>query len=261
MKSTRLSYIPRDLTNYALDFSWRGIERHMGPSNVYTPLFFRLDRITTTSLVSINAGLLSWAACRLEAYTDEAYHARGLAEAAFAYQIDWRYVNSDADTRAPTPPSMAKSILQELSFLLWRSMDPEKYWENYYGPIAETFHLAHAVRYIIPKAHQADLSRWLNKIINRAHETSATPNMEFADRDAFDDINAWQQFIADFRGDALPPDFLDPELNYNSQLRSRLVKDFIEGVDWKYNSYLRSPEQMLQLGFEGLPYKLDKKES
>ncbi|PAU64859.1 hypothetical protein BZL42_01180 [Pseudomonas indica] len=230
----------------------------MGPIEAYTPLFEKLDGTTTSALLSITAGLLTWAAWRFKYYTTEADRCLELAEATFAYQVDWRYTDRDADvTTEEAPPSLPQLVLAELDQFLWRSINPEKYWNNYYGPISETFHTAHAVKHIIPKAHRSAFECWLKAIIARAHAVAEVPDAEFRRRDEFDDTESWLAFVAPFRGEALPPEFLDPAFDYKPQLREELIKKFIENLDWKSNRYLRSPDQMLELGFDGVPYTFE----
>src|ERR1700751_3467206 len=88
-------FIPTTVVGKQFDAVWKGARDHIGPVEQITPFIRRLAKKTTCATVSICAGVLLWGAWRLKGLTEVDYNIE-LAEAAFVYQIDWRYVDPDA---------------------------------------------------------------------------------------------------------------------------------------------------------------------
>ena len=239
-----------------MQFSWKGSGCHCGPRGSETPLLRRLDGTTICAQLALCSGLLSWAAWRLMGHTDEAQPALELAQAAFAYQVDWRYADPDAGTvhAAPdTPPAL--SALMEVTVYLWESLDKDRFWDSYYAPVMQTFHAAHVVQHIMPKAQRPAFVRWFDQVIERVQLHARAPAEPFRKQREFDSMDAWKQFVARHRGPALPPEIIDPQADYRPQDRDQWLARFLASLDWENNRYLRSPQAMRKLGFEGEPYR------
>jgi len=58
------------------------------------------------------------------------------------------------------------------------------------------------------------------------------------------------------RGPFVAREALDPDFDYKPEVARKLMADFLRGVDYTKNPYLRSPKDMLEDGFEGTPYTL-----
>jgi len=250
-------YVPVSLRQAPIDFEWRGAERHAGPVNAKTPLLNRLDNTTLCGQLTLCAGLLNWAAVRLMAHTHEAADALELAEAAFAYQIDWRYADPRAGgvrTAPDDPPAL--SALMEVAVYLWRSMDKAAYWDSYYAPVRQTFHAAHVVKHLMPAAQRPAFIHWFEQAIDRVQTHARAPEESPRARTDFATEQDWQQFIARHRGKALPQELLDTAVPYDDAQRDTLLAGFLARLQGSGNRYLRTPEAMRRLGFKGVPYQL-----
>jgi hypothetical protein len=62
----------------------------------------------------------------------------------------------------------------------------------------------------------------------------------------------------DMAGPPVPREALDPEFDFEEEMTNELLAKFLQTLDYKQNPFLRSPEQMMQKGFEGIPYTLSK---
>jgi hypothetical protein len=57
-------------------------------------------------------------------------------------------------------------------------------------------------------------------------------------------------------GPPVPRAALDPSFDYRPELARDLLANFLRSCDPGKNPYLRSPKEMLDAGFEGVPYAL-----
>jgi hypothetical protein len=59
------------------------------------------------------------------------------------------------------------------------------------------------------------------------------------------------------RGSPLPPQVLDDTADLDVLDLYAEASLFLESLDYKENRFLRSPEEMKELGFEGTPYRVN----
>lgn len=249
-------YVPATLQGAPLDFEWQGALAHIGPQSGVTPLLKKLDGLTTCGQLTLCAGLLNWAAWRLKDAADESIPALELAEAAFAHQVDWRYVDRDAGHVRPAPDEPpARSALMQASLFLWEGLSVDWFWDSYYAPISQTFHTAHIVQHLMPKAQRPALVAWLEEAIQRLQQHARAPDEPFRKQRSFPTIEEWKRFVGRHRGHPLPPDILDLRTPYDPARRTALVERFLEGLDPARNRFLRAPQAVRDLGFVGEPYR------
>jgi hypothetical protein len=248
-------FIPASITGTPLEFEWKGAREHIGPTETLTPLLKQLGSTTTCGQISMCAGILLWGAWRLKGATPIERYVE-LAEATFAYQVDWRYLNLEAEPLIPAPdqPPAVSAMTELNNFLVAAVRD---YWISYYIPVAETFHSSHVVKHILPKKAAKDFQTWLLGLAERVREIAAKPDEPFKKKKEFPTEEAWKAFLAPHRGKPLPPDILDPAATVTKENRHDLVATFLAGLDWNNNRFLRPPEEMKASGFVGTPYRLD----
>lgn len=253
MTRTPPKYIPEAIIGAPIDFPWEGRRAHAGPMQTVTKLLNRLASTTTCGQLTMCAGILEWAAWRLYGHLpiDNTLH---FCDAAFAYQVDQRYADADAgDIRKPPPGPPELAALMEISGYLWSAMGPD-FATSYFQPIPDTFHAAHVTRHITPKAHRKAFDQWLAALSDRVHAVAPKPDEEFKKKKEFASPEQHQAFLARHWGAPLPRQILDPEAIATPA--EPLIQAFLAGLDWQANPYLRSPDQMRELGFPGQPYTL-----
>jgi hypothetical protein len=103
------------------------------------------------------------------------------------------------------------------------------------GICQETVYLTQLARYVVPNKSAFD--NWSKTILAR-----------LAQSHPHDD--------ADERGPLIARQIVDPDFDYQPEQTTDLVRDFLAGLDYKNNPYLRSPEDMISLGFKGTPYSI-----
>ncbi len=253
MTRTPPSYIPNDIIGAPIDFVWEGTRAHAGPMQTMTKLLDRLAGTTTCGQLAMCAGILEWLAWRLQGHLaiDNTLH---FCDAAFAHQVDPRYADRSAGDLTKPPPSPPElAALMEVSGYLWMQMDPE-FSSSYFQPVPETFHAANVVRHTIPKSHKKSFDEWLAGLSDRVHAVAPKPDEEFKKKKEFADPADYEAFVARHWGAPLAREILDPEASATPA--EPLIEAFLAGLDYRANPYLRTPEQMRDLGFPGEPYKL-----
>lgn len=262
------TFIPAGLAASPPTFVWWGRDEHTGSTRFPTPLLRRMDLKTSNGFITLCAGTVMWGAYRLQGRDEHVRTALQLAEAAFAYQVDWRYVDRDAvDLRITSGVSPTSGALLELCSFLWRCLDHEKYWENYYSPILETFHAAHLARHMLPRDVRPAFGRWVEEIIARLNIFAKKPDEAVAHAEDFPTVEDWKRFAAGHRGRPLPPEFLDgaqPTMLLAAepqQCMDRAVDRHLRQLDWTGNPFLRTPDEMRALGFVGEPYVYEQGEA
>jgi len=60
----------------------------------------------------------------------------------------------------------------------------------------------------------------------------------------------------DTRGEPVPREVLDPDFAFQPEMAPTLIGAFLRRLDYKANPFLRTPEEMRKLFFEGVPYEL-----
>lgn len=60
----------------------------------------------------------------------------------------------------------------------------------------------------------------------------------------------------DTRGEPVPREALDPDFDFQPELAPTLISGFLRRLDPGRNPFLRAPEEMRRLYFEGIPYEL-----
>jgi len=254
---TRSDFIPESVVGAPLDFVWKGALNHIGPEQTVTPLWKQLSGVTMCAQVSLCAGILLWERWRLEGLA-EVEHDQELAEASFAYCIDWRYTDQTAGPRGRPPDQPpATSAAMQVNLFMRRSLFHQDYWDSPDPPVQETFHSAHLVRHTMPNAGKKTFDDWLTAVASRLQSYHPKPKDRLPSFYTFESEALYDQAVAPYRGVPVPPQLLDPSFDYNPDDREALVAEFLAGLDPSRNRYLRTPEQMLELGFEGVPYQIN----
>jgi hypothetical protein len=249
-------FIPEEIVGAPIDFPWEGAQEHIGPVETLTPLMMHLGRGNGLAQVAMCAGILLWLTWRLKTLTD-VEHNLELAEAAFAYTIDWRYVDINAGPKGKAPDQPPEvSAAKKVNSLVRRALNQDTYWNSFFTPVAETFHAANVVQHIVPTSQKGAFEHWLLAVSDRMHAHFPLPDLAEREFSTFESEQAYDAYVAPRRGVAIPPEILDTSVEYDPGKRDASLAKFLTGLDRGRNRFLRSPEEMLELGFEGRPYEL-----
>ena len=252
----RPDYVPAEIVGAPISCEWKGAQAHIGPVETLTPLMVQLGRGTAATQVAMCAGILLWLTWRLKTLTP-VEHNLELAEAAFAYNIDWRYLDVDAGPKGKAPDQPpAESAAKKVNRWMRDAVDAETRWNSFYTAVGETFHSSHVVKFITPRRYKPDFTAWLDAVSDRMAEHFPIPDIPWREINTFESKADCYAYRAPRRGVAIPPQVLDPSFDYRPEQREDLLREFLAGLDPSRYRYLRTPEALLELGFEGVPYTL-----
>lgn len=243
-----------DLSQAPLASEWKGPRAHIGPAETVTPLVRILGNKSKLSVISMMAGVSFWAARRLEHFTDVS-HLDELIEASFAWHFNFRYLDPDAepDNYPPAnPPEL--SALMQIDTLFRSQMENMLDWTNPNAPIFPAFHLTMLVQHILPDHGRALFQTWLEKYLARIELTSLVQHKTDEEIDAIPRGPEMRDYCAMIRGKPLPPSFLDVSLELDGRDLEAEALANLKGLDHTKNRFLRSPSDMLAMGFKGDPY-------
>jgi hypothetical protein len=127
-------------------------------------------------------------------------------------------------------------------------------WHSFYQPIMPAFHMANIIQFILPKSATAQYADWLKATCQRLDVIAKVPDLEVPVYSEFQSEQAYDAYCAPRRGPPLPPVVLDPNVDLTNLDLAAESARFIATLDHTKNRYLKSPDEMLAEGFEGIPY-------
>ncbi len=230
-------YIDRlGISNDPIQYPWddkKPMEAHRGNDS---KLSAKISDISGKGIVALSIGFTEWIAWRLSKHSDDQIPFQ-VIEASWASIVDLRYMHplntpglklERIDWQGPVRGPLCDSY-----HLLSRLMD---YAARDQAIEEEAVLLSNLALYVL-KDHKP-FKEWRRFVIQRLTE-----------------FYPWEEGET-YRSEApIPREVLDPDFDYKPEMAKELIGNYIEGLDYKQNPYLRSPEEMARDGFEGTPYK------
>jgi hypothetical protein len=243
-----------DFAREPLTEAWKGSLNHIGPVQTITPLVELLAGKTTCGTVTLMSGVTAWGAARLRPFTDVSFLDE-MADAVFAWQADWRYLNGTGGPREPSPEQpVAISAAMTIRSLFINSINTPTEWHSFYQPLMKASHIVNIVQFILPKDAKKAFKTWLKETSDRLDIVAEIPDLEERKHTEFDSREAFYAYKAPRRGPPIPPLVLDPGIDLSNLDLVAEAHKFIATLDHTKNRYLKSPDQMIAEGFESLPY-------
>jgi hypothetical protein len=190
---------------------------------------------TERAKLGFAAATAEWVAWRLHGTTDvsDLLH---FIEALWAAVIDYRYTQ---EIRHEAPED--KNAIGIVLFLTWREANAVyRGCQEGRGNANDCVRLSLLARHVLPKKHQDALKKWLTVILRER-----VAKLYQIDEDPHNP-----------QGFPVPREAFNPNFDFDPNKTNDLLKAFLENVDHTTNPYLRSPEEMKKLHFEGTPYRL-----
>lgn len=243
------------VTDLPLKFPWEGKGMHFGPSEG-TKLHEALSRLTTRGLAVLAALVEEWLIWRLHKGID-AERLLCHVDATLAWPIDRRY-RDESSLKGTIPKDTP--VNQALGDGVWmaRTVTEDDRWEDLVLPPSGTvFSLINVAKQTMPDKPKKAFLAWVTWAIETATKLDPRPKKRMPDYSDFDDEKEYRKVAWPYFGtQALPRDAFDPDSGYKPDQREACLNRFLAGLDWKKNPFLRDPEAMKKLGFEGTPYKV-----
>ncbi len=178
-------------------------------------------------------------------------------DATLAWAVDRRY--RDESTLKGTIPKDTP-VNQALGDGVWmaRTVTDDDGWDDIVLPPAgSAFALINVTKQTMPDKPKKAFFAWVNEAIETAAKLDPRPKKRMPSYRDFDIPDEYRAAAWPYFGtQALPREAFDPDAGYKPSQREELLNRFLAGLDFKKNPFLRSPEKMKKLGFEGTPYKL-----
>jgi hypothetical protein len=252
MRKTPNYIVKSGIAGAPIDFKWGHPSAHIGPYEG-TALHDAVYRLTHCAAVTLAAGLEEWSVVRFQGMVDTALYL-AQAEGILTWAIDPRYYKGpSALENVESPPAeSAMSVLADLACNATR-----KTYRKYPCIFPHTqVHQAFLLRYVIPKAGRKAFDGWMTLVLKRLAEVAARPENPIGDFESYENQEAYDLAQRPYRGVPIPLEALDPEFDYQPAMREELLDHHLRSLDWEHNEFLRSPDEMKALGFEGTPYRL-----
>lgn len=192
----------------------------------------RIRVIAYRAVVGLSLGSLEWVVWRLSKHINDPV-AFQVIQATWAGIIDWRYLE-------------------------WLNLPPQDWEEELPWPIGGPLAMAFSL-----------LGEIVSQISHGQPDTGEAASILELPLYVLNDpepYKEWRRFAirrltevhpikhADLFGVPVPREALDPSCDYKSELAGQLLSAYLQGLDHTKNPYLRSPEEMIAVGFEETPY-------
>ncbi len=220
-----------------LRYEWDDWDVHKAdrPSD---PAFVKVtDNFLDRANIALTLAIAEWVMYRFNAvYSD--YLPFDYIEGFWAMNVDWRYCKQfkpiDAEWAGPILGPMELAILIANDAFINAT-------ENDSTAINPSW-MSNLAVYILPDS--AAFLAWQKKVIARIEK------YYLAEEEDEDDLFLEQDHL----GPPVPRELFDPEYEFNPEMTAQLINKFLISLDYTVNPFLRSPEEMHDLGFEGRPY-------
>lgn len=199
-------------------------------------LLERLSILSYRAKVAMTIASAEWVVARFDALSNDKTP-RQYLEAAWAGNIDLRYARyietNDDEWRGPVrgPLNMTISIVVDALFCKDESAEPA---ENPAWMCALAEH-------VIPA--KEPFWHWRDRCLDRLQAL-------YTAREDKDDLFDEDQAL----GGIVPREVFDPEKDSEPDRSAQLANLYLQGLEVHANPFLRSPQELLEEGFEGVPY-------
>lgn len=247
--------IPGELGSKPIDKEWKGTPAHLGPHR-YTPLRKSLEFKRSAALLALLGGSMVWASERLKNFADTTV-LRNLSEALFCYQIDPLYFNpieqyrffprTDGEPLAPSAVRVYPWIFYQKFFSFPR------FWPVY-PQIIETAQAIYLTEHIMPK-RDSSYKKWVEGAVHILDSAAPFPDCRTEPIPAGSPIEVFEAESRRAIGFPVGPSMLAIGAEFDSATNAAEVTELLAAAGESDNPMLRRPEEMLAMGFSGVPYR------
>jgi hypothetical protein len=190
-----------------------------------------LQRLSQRAIVAFTIATAEWIVHRFGTLSDDPVPSQ-VIEAAWAQVVNFRYsTHSDiarAEWRGPVRGPLGTAI-RRVRFAVQQA-------ENCGEPAWRAGRASRLAEHVLPDP--APFVLWRERTLERLQTTSPADSEEKL-------------------GEVVPREALDPDAAVAVEQTEMLINRFLASLDYRTNPFLASPDEMLQRGFEGTPYRFD----
>ena len=227
------------ISNNIIRYTWD----EWNVKDIYIPadeeMVKRLSGLSHRAIVALTIASAEWGVFRFENLSNDMLPLQYL-EAAWAANIDLAYAEymetQDDGWRGPVrgPLNIAIAIVIDVLF----------YGDESANPAENPAWMSNLVEHVL--ADPIQFRNWREICIQRLKKLYPAPKED--DNDLFEDEDTGGVFV--------PREVFDPEFDFEIEKAEELLKKFLSSLDYISNPFLRIPEEMIEIGFEGTPYSL-----
>jgi len=205
-------------------------------------LIEKAEKISTRAKIALCIGIYEWIIWRYRRLTDDTNPFQ-IAEAVWCSNINDLYmIYFELDPKEYLGPIRDPLYMSMMWVGTVHSFTVEN--ENEWKGGLEFF--AQLAMHVLPDTKPFET--WLETTTDRLLHLYPAP-----EDDPFEDI--FNDHEEERRGPLIAREAIDPSFDYHPEQAPQLLDQFLRGVDYKNNPFLRSPEELMELGIEH-PYRL-----
>lgn len=195
----------------------------------------KIAKISKRSQLILAAGMAEWVAWHLSKHSEDRM-LFDCIEGTYASIIDWQYFDSDIPSKDLAWKTWEGSIRMPMCLAARRLITMIEKARTDMATARHAVFMSNLVEHMLPKNVKL-FRNWRNGVIDRLK--------------ALEPLNR-----SNPAGNSMPREVLDLSKDFDKSTSENFLAKFIESLKPTNNRYLRSPEAMLEDGFEGTPYKL-----
>jgi hypothetical protein len=203
----------------------------------------KLSGVSLRARIAAGIGIYEWIIWRFRSVSEDPAPYQ-IAEAAWCGNVHRQYMKYDELDReewvGPIRGPLWCAVTWLIPMVLSGDNDPEECESG-------LAFLPTLAVHVLPKPEAFE--GWLDKRIERLVKFYSV-----APEDPFEDLFSEQE--EERRGPLAAPEVLDPAFDYKPEMVKALLAKYLQGVDYRGNPFLHSPEEMIREGFQGTPYVL-----
>ena len=206
-------------------------------------LLSKLKNISLHGRIVLGIGIYEWIIWRYHSLSDDPIPFQ-LAESAWCANVNneyGEYIELDRDEYAGPVKAPLWCAVTWLLPMVHFSDNDDNEWQDGID------FLARLAMHILPETKPFE--QWLNTVVDRLMKMHPAPEDDPFE-DLFDD-----EHIEERRGPLVAREALDPSFDYHPDQAPALLDNFLRSIDHSKNPFLRSPEELMELGIAH-PYRV-----
>ncbi|MCL1916862.1 MAG: hypothetical protein FWG14_00885 [Peptococcaceae bacterium] len=203
----------------------------------------KIRNTTTQTKIALCIGVYEWIIWRFHRLTNDASPFQ-IAEAAWCGSVNnayLKYFERDPDEYPGPVLDPLHSAMMSIGTVLSFTAENKDEWEDGFGLI-----LAPLAMHVLPDPQPFE--KWLEYVTDRLLLLYPEP-----EDDPYEDI--FNDHEEERRGPLVAREALDPSFDYHPDQAPELLDNFLRNIDHMANPFLRSPEELMELGIEH-PYRV-----
>lgn len=228
MSSLIRRYVPVKIQTPKLDYAWNDLDVEAAEQPIDRKLSTRLRKLSLRAAAALGIATAEWILLRYNGLHDHE-EPRWYLETAWVQLIDARYGYEWDPLQAGLAGPIEGPIRQAL---MWVGAAIECVADES-SPHEEVATLIRLCEHVLPT--REPFVDWRDTILERFERVFPATK-------------------ADPRGDVVPVEAVDPEYEFSAVSIEPLVNAYLTKLDRADNPFLRSPEDLIDEGFEGEPY-------